>query len=360
MFRLKDAVVLGLLPVLVACVNTGKVPRLERGSLPLSNKTSLPPVKIKLEAAEWELSKISGMIRSANNETQEVFRNQDQQRKIMFNSLSKPLIAIKLPIADEGTESGSYSAIVNREEVKDLFFGIVAVKQQSRGRPTFTVVYKVEDEMKSGAYLNDGTLPETVLQDDLGKKVSRADIAKAILDGRTRLPEGDLMIGELEGSYRFQQGRDGKRGNRDSYVGVVFDGNNRAKVIRLVKYDNPKVRGYPRQHTTIWDSEEKHRLPEERVVAPKDEEVSRSKNPKESCEIPKTGYIVEFKSDTPEKSIKNHFAWIKSQYEGELEELHIGQFRGYVGNFNSSLVAKIKNEKVILDVSRDEVLYIKD
>ncbi|PFH60799.1 hypothetical protein XA68_10313 [Ophiocordyceps unilateralis] len=243
-------------------------------------------------------------------------------------------------------EIRKYLAIVTPSNQLVGIVQVVNSPSPSRGLPPFTIVYNVEKEKYSGAYLNKGIIPETIYLEG-GGYVGRKTVAEAIFNERGVSSEslGNDRILQLQGNYA----------SHHPFVGVVFN-TPRTDIVSLVGYSHQGQMKEPAAHTILYK-------PQKQASGPSGSGSSGARLPpraqdEPSCPPHRLGYIVTFKSRASETAVKSHYQWLQQLSPGIRirQKYHIGKFRGYAASFDEAIAQRVKRAQVVASVDKDAVL----
>ncbi|PHH77344.1 hypothetical protein CDD80_715 [Ophiocordyceps camponoti-rufipedis] len=274
-------------------------------TISVAEAATLANRNVLFEGETWTLSRIALQIKTTQSHRPFTNRYHQDGRKI-FNGFYG-LIAIDLP-----TQLGSYWAILTSD--KHSLLGIVSRNYQRnqskapRLHPIFTLVYNVEKEKKSGAYLNHGLLPDPV----------------PLLR--------DSTISQLIGRY----------GNRHPFIAVIYN-HARTEIHSLVGYARIRHVRDSSKHTILYQPP-RYGLP-------------RRPHAERRCQPMPLGYIVTFQPGTSEFAMESHYRMVATlSPETPIQQRYqIGNFRGYAAFFDEKTANIIQRMKIIALVEKESL-----
>ncbi|PHH85151.1 hypothetical protein CDD83_830 [Cordyceps sp. RAO-2017] len=319
--------------------------------------SSLPPSPITLDGVKWTRSMIARKITApregGGRPGRRQFRNQAAPGGVRIFDVRRGLFEIDLSTCMQrssysamfgtvlttrsiASAPGKYRAIVTDTNA------LIGIVEQSGGprNPNFKVIYNVEKEKGSGAYLNDGSIPETIPLGE-GRSVSRTVVGRAILGGRrSSRALGNDRIAQLPGRY----------GNR--LVGVVY---NKAgtDIVRLVEYSNSAYIAAASRHKTIYEPQS----PAPEGAGDRTSPEHQPQPPAQHCPTPKLGHIIALRPGLSDADAKSHFEWVNNHTSALIQHTyHIDDFRGYSGIFDEATIRDIKNHPQVHTVEPDAIV----
>ncbi|KAF4505951.1 hypothetical protein G6O67_007846 [Ophiocordyceps sinensis] len=241
MLGLKHAFVFGLVAISISAASqTNKPYAISKRALPILTGADRIPEEITLGQHKWTRDQISRTIKSKVIR-RAPFGNKGLHLRAgkwvskagpLFDGYSGSLFEVDLA---KGIHRGSYRAIVTNND------NLVGITEHHEGNNVRSI-YDVNERIKSGAYLNDGSIPETILVER--QVFHRKDIANVIY-GQARGDKYKNVVGDVSlfpeaGPIDKLWMEPAVNGRVSDNVRVVYKGNNFVGLVDVSDVKNPR------------------------------------------------------------------------------------------------------------------------